>query len=98
MKNYKYFYIICLFLVFTSCSDYLDQVPDEKLTEENLFKSKDDVVKVLTQIYSTYNNPIDFRYYVGNAGDDVDFNWSGYNPYYKDLGSFGPANGIYENN
>lgn len=55
-----------------SCSDFLDQIPEEKLSEENLFKSKDDVVKVLTQVYSYYKNPIWFRDNPGLAADEAD--------------------------
>ena len=80
----KYIINIALFLgivwTFGSCSDYLDQVPEEKLSEANLFKSKDDVVKVLTQIYSYYYPTIDFRDNCGQAADDCDYNWSNYWP------------------
>ena len=59
-----------------ACSDFLDQVPEEKLSEANLFKSKDDVVKVLTQIYSYYKPTIEFNDNCGLAADEADYNWS----------------------
>ncbi len=97
MKN-KIIYIgvLGLLLLATACSDYLNQVPEEKLNEANLFTSKDDVVKVLTQIYAAYNSPIDFyTNYPGNAADEVDYNWSNYDPSTKDLGTFSASSPIY---
>lgn len=89
--------IVFLLTSLNACRDYLDQVPDEKLSEENLFKSKDDVVKVLTQIYSAYHDVIDFTAYPGQASDELDHNWSNYGPYYKDNGQFGPGTPIFNN-
>jgi hypothetical protein len=74
-----------------SCSDFLDQVPDEQLSDAILYDSKDDVVSVLTQVYSYWYNYLDFTVYIGNAADDVDYNWNNYGPHYKDVGNFGPG-------
>ncbi|MDD4115656.1 MAG: RagB/SusD family nutrient uptake outer membrane protein [Massilibacteroides sp.] len=81
--------------IFNSCSDFLDQIPEEKLSEENLFKSKDDVVKVLTQVYSYYKNPIWFRDNPGLAADEMDCNWSDYDTQKKDMGQYSPSSLIY---
>jgi hypothetical protein len=78
-----------------SCSDFLDQIPEEKLSEDNLFKSKDDAIKVLTQAYSYYYSPLSFTEYVGQASDEMDFNWNNYAPYYKDVGQYAASNPIY---
>jgi hypothetical protein len=86
-------------LVCASCSDYLDQIPDEKLSEEILFDSKDDVVRVLTQIYHNQSNPLEFRGDLedvpGSSGDDVDYNWNNYSPYKKDVGQYSATSPIY---
>lgn len=74
--------------VLASCSDFLDQVPEEKLSEANLFKSKDDVVKVLTQIYSYHYSTIEFTSNPGLATEEADYNWSNYAPHYKDVGQY----------
>ncbi len=87
---------ISLLVLFGSCSEYLDQVPDEKLSEGNLFYSKDDVVKVLTQAYSYHYNTIEFSDNCGVAADEVDFNWSSYGPYMKDLGQYSQSSLIYD--
>lgn len=74
-----------------SCSDFLDQVPDEQLSNESLYQSKDDVIKGLTQAYSYWDNHLDFTVYPGNTGDALDFNWNNYAPYYWEMGQFGPS-------
>jgi len=81
--------------VLISCNDFLDQIPEEKLSEDNLFKSKDDVIKVLTQAYSFYYSPVSFQEYVGQASNEMDFNWNNYAPYYKDVGQYAASNPIY---
>lgn len=96
MKRYKILLGACLLFSLSACEDYLDQVPDEKLTEENLFDSKDDAVKVLTQVYSYYENPIEFSSYIGQSADAVDFNWSNYGPHKKDQGEVGPGSPIFD--
>ncbi len=98
MKTLKYIYIILFLsglLGLGACSDYLDQMPEEQLKVADLFKSKDDVVKVLTGVYSKHPNPIEFRDFVGMAGDELEFNWNNYSPFYKDLGQYSAANPIY---
>jgi hypothetical protein len=92
MKKIKLFFI-ALTVLFSgvSCSDFLDQVPDEQLSNAILFQSKDDVVKVLTQAYSYWYSILDFPNYIGNAADDIDYNWNDYGPHYKDIGQFGPG-------
>jgi hypothetical protein len=87
--------LFVLLLSLGSCSDYLDQVPDEKLSEANLFKSKDDVIKSLTQIYSYHYSTIEFRDNCGAASDECDYNWSNYSPHYKDVGQYSQSSLIY---
>lgn len=101
MKSiYKILFSVTLVLFsLSSCSDFLDQVPEEKLSEAILFESKDDVVSVLTQIYSNTPNPLTVSdnntSIPGNSGDDWDLNWNNYNAYYKDLGQYSAANPIF---
>ena len=97
MKIIKISLLASLVFSFVSCNDYLDQVPSEKLNEAVLFNSKDDVVKVLTQIYAYYPNPIEFRDTPGLASDECDLNWSNYAPFTKDIGGYSPGNTIYNN-
>ncbi|HZK97838.1 MAG TPA: RagB/SusD family nutrient uptake outer membrane protein [Prolixibacteraceae bacterium] len=97
MKITKISFFILMVFCFTSCNKYLDQVPSEKLNEDVLFNSKDDVVKVLTQIYAYYPSPIQFRDTPGLAADECDLIWTNYSPYVKDIGGYSQGNPIYDN-
>ncbi|MDR1340366.1 MAG: RagB/SusD family nutrient uptake outer membrane protein [Prevotellaceae bacterium] len=92
MKRIKLFIIIIIILFGgASCNRFLDQVPDEQLSDAILFKSKDDVVSVLTQVYYYWYDYLEFDNYIGNAANDMDYNWNSYGPHYKDVGNFGPG-------
>jgi len=96
MKMHKYLLLTGLLLSFAACSDYLDQVPEEKLSEEALFKSKDDAVSVLTQAYESFETIHRWHYETpGFAADALDIIWNNYDPYRKDVGEFGPSTPIY---
>ncbi|MGM0621025.1 MAG: RagB/SusD family nutrient uptake outer membrane protein [Bacteroidota bacterium] len=87
--------LFTLLFAWGSCTDYLDQVPEEKLSEANLFESKDDVIKVLTQAYSYHYSTIEFNDNPGLAADEADYNWSNYAPHYKDNGQYSQSESIY---
>jgi len=92
------FSIVFLFTL-SSCSDFLDQVPEEKLSEEILFESKDDVVKVLTQIYNEIpdrNAVSGDRSTPGLGGDDVDIIWNNYDYFKKDQGQYSASSPIFD--
>ncbi|UVV57809.1 hypothetical protein NXY28_15255 [Bacteroides thetaiotaomicron] len=36
----------------TSCSDYFDQVPDDRLSLEEIFKTRDGALKYLSNVYT----------------------------------------------
>lgn len=92
MKNIFLVAGLLIFAIATySCSDFLDQVPDEQLSNDKLYQSKDDVVKGLTQAYSYWDNHLDFGQYPGNEGDDLEYNWNNYSPYFWETGQFGPS-------
>ncbi len=97
MKTLKYIYILFLagLLGLGACSDYLDQMPEEQLKVADLYKSKDDVVRVLTDIYDKHPQINNFQNFIGLGADDLFFNWNNYNPYYKDLGQLSASSPIY---
>jgi hypothetical protein len=100
LKN-KILTIVLSILSLSACSDFLDQVPDEKLSEDILFVSKDDVIRVLTQIYYNQGNPLGFgesevNNIPGTSGDDVDYIWNDYSPYKKDFGQYSPSSPLYK--
>lgn len=68
-------------LIFSGCSDFLDQVPDNVLTVDDIFKSKDYVDDYLAQIYANIPNELSQR--LGEqfsgpwtaASDEAKYNW-----------------------
>ena len=56
MKKYNYILLGMLSLFFvttlTSCSDYFDQVPDDRLSLEEIFKTRDGALKYLSNVYT----------------------------------------------
>lgn len=84
MKNklIMIFMVLCALFFWTSCSDFLDQVPDDVLTEEDIFKSKEYVDEYLAQIYANLPNELRQRFvgteYSGPwtaASDEAKYNW-----------------------
>lgn len=69
-------------MLFTSCAGFLDQIPDDVLTVDDIFQSKNYVDNYLTQIYSNLPNEMSQRF-VGNqfagpwtaASDEAKYNW-----------------------
>lgn len=51
--NYKYLLIPALVFSMSSCSDYLDKNPTDKLSPSSFWKTKGDVEYALTAVYST---------------------------------------------
>lgn len=54
MKKYNYIVsgVLSLFLTLTSCSDYFDQVPDNRLSMEEIFKTRDGALGYLSNVYT----------------------------------------------
>lgn len=50
--NNKLLILFCLFTMLTSCSEYLDVVPDNVMTLEDLFKQKEEAWDALAKVYS----------------------------------------------
>lgn len=53
MKRLSYLTIYLVFLFFTACSKVLDQTPEDKITEENFWKTPNDAESAATGIYAT---------------------------------------------
>jgi ankyrin repeat protein len=71
-----------LALGLSSCSKYLDQVPDDVITTETIFKSKSNTDKFLANIYNTLPNEHTQRYTGTDrsgvwlaASDEAKYNW-----------------------
>ncbi|SMG21403.1 RagB/SusD family nutrient uptake outer membrane protein [Sphingobacterium psychroaquaticum] len=81
----KAIWILCGLLVMSSlnsCKNYLDQVPDDVLTIDDIFKSKANTDKFLANIYSTVPNELRQRFVVTQnsgpwtaASDEAKYTW-----------------------
>lgn len=66
----------------SSCTKYLDQVPDDVITVDDIFKSKANTDKFLANIYYFLPNELSQRLHEERAGhwtgasDEADYNWS----------------------
>lgn len=84
MKLKNIIYILTLFGLITtgSCKKFLDQVPEDRLTIDEIFKRKNLVEKYLAQVYANMPNELQQRFvgsgYSGpwRAGsDEAKYNW-----------------------
>jgi len=93
---------IAMALILSSCQEFLDQVPQEILTEDKVFANKDNMAKVLTQAYSQVRVPVDFTGItgaigggIGLMGGEATYNWSNYSPYQFEANNYSQANQIF---
>jgi len=85
MKINKFNWILVAVLSltsFSSCKNYLDQVPDDVITEGDIFKSKANTDKFLANIYTRIPNEMVQRFTgMQNAGpwtaasDEAKYTW-----------------------
>jgi len=82
---------ICfLLLVFTACSEYLDQVPDDRQTMEEVFQKKQPSEEFLANVYSYIpdeSNIWDGSPWTGNT-DEVEVAWAKYAIYRINIGNW----------
>lgn len=101
----NYTWLVALLLLFTaSCNkDFLNQVPDDKLTIEQVFNRKDLSEEYLANIY--YNLSVTFPNSTGNPwtglSDETDITYNratdkNYATYLMNLGDWSPASGYYD--
>lgn len=76
------FNVIGILLTASSCKDYLDQVPDDVITVDDIFLSKTNTDKFLSNIYNTLPNELMQRYTGAEnsgvwtaASDEAQYNW-----------------------
>jgi hypothetical protein len=103
MKTLKLFGTILLIaFVVVSCSDYLNQVPDDRLTLEQTFTEENSVEDFLANIYSRLPEE-NQRFVDGNSGpwtgasDEAEFVWSYYFPNSMNIGAWDPTSGQISN-
>ncbi|SHF96270.1 Starch-binding associating with outer membrane [Fodinibius roseus] len=95
-KRIGIFLVVVLFCV--SCSDYLDQVPDDRLTLDETFTSENRVLDFLANVYSRLPSE-NQRWTGGNNGpwtgasDEAEFVWAYYYQNSVNLGAWDATTG-----
>lgn len=91
--------ILTIVLLFnTSCKKYLDQVPNDRITIEQVFQKKGPSEQYLANVYSYVDDVSDSwnNYpWLGNA-DEVDITWSKYTIYNLNIGNISAGNAIFD--
>lgn len=102
MKNrvIKYWTVLLtvLLLFSTSCKKYLDQIPNDRITIDQVFQKKSPSEQYLANVYSYVDDEADqanANPWVGNA-DEADVTWSKYTIYNLNIGNIGAGNTIFD--
>ena len=96
----KYIYSSLLFILLCSCADYLEKTPDEDMTLQEVFESRNYAEKFLTSAYTHMSRECyqaDNAGFAGGASDELEITWT--YPYCNKLneGSWNPSTTTFEN-
>lgn len=98
MKLRKIIYICLLLPLFSACSDFLNQVPDDKITMEEIFQKKYASEKYLANVYSYIPDESDQwinHPWTGNV-DEVEVAWAKYPIYIVNNGNWSAGDAPYQ--
>ncbi|GEP93225.1 hypothetical protein CTE07_48700 [Chitinophaga terrae (ex Kim and Jung 2007)] len=100
MKKFTLYIAILFFTagLLSSCSKYLDQVPNDRITIEEVFKKKGPSERYLANIYSYVNDESDQwnnNPWLGNC-DEADVTWSKYPIYSLNIGNMSAGNVLFD--
>jgi hypothetical protein len=101
MKNtiIKYCSVVfAILLLSTGCKKYLDQVPNDRITIEEVFKKKAASENYLANVYTYVDDEADQENtnpWLGNA-DEADITWSKYDVYKLNVGNIGAGSVIFD--
>jgi hypothetical protein len=90
--------LLCCGISNTGCKKFLDQVPNDRITIEEVFRKKASSEQFLANVYSVIpdeSNAIDGYPMVG-ASDEADLTWSGGPNYPVNIGNLNPSNVIFD--
>ncbi|MGO4292033.1 RagB/SusD family nutrient uptake outer membrane protein [Chitinophaga sp. RAB17] len=91
--------VFCCVLLVSGCSKYLDQVPNDRITIEEVFRKKGPSEQFLANVYSYVDDESDQwngNPWLGNS-DEGDITWSKYNTYALNIGNISAGNALYDN-
>lgn len=100
MNKIKFLIAIAACSLFSSCDDYLDRMPDDKVTEEQVFTSYDKVDGLVTRLYEnarSATNPIIYFSHFGTAPATDECTASAHEgaiPHQFQIGNWGPVQGM----
>ena len=97
-SNFIYIVIICSLVPGTGCKKFLDQVPEDRITIEEVFRKKRPSEEYLANIYSYVNDEANVWGdwpWVGNA-DEADFTWSKYPIYDLNIGNMAAGSVLFD--
>jgi hypothetical protein len=81
-----------------ACNKYFDQVPDDRITIEEVFQKKEASEKYLANVYNyirDQSNQWSDNPWVGNS-DELEIAWAKYTTYRLNIGSWTPTNGYFD--
>jgi hypothetical protein len=90
--------MLALLLVSTGCKKYLDQVPNDRITIDEVFQKKAASEQYLANVYSYVDDEADqegVNPWLGN-NDEADITWSKYDIYKLNVGNIGAGNVIFD--
>lgn len=100
MNKIKYLLGIAACSVFSSCSDYLDKMPDDKVFEKDVFTRFDKVDGLVTKLYEDARNaskPLVYFFHFSTApvtDECTASNHEGAIPHQFNIGNWGPVQGM----
>ena len=97
-SNFIYIVIICSLVPGTGCKKFLDQVPEDRIKIEEVFRKKRPTEEYLANIYSYVNDEANVWGdwpWVGNA-DEADITWSKYPIYDLNIGNMAAGSVLFD--
>ncbi len=82
----------------TGCKKYLDQVPDDRITIEQVFQKKGPSEQYLANIYNYVDDLSNVQNNTpwGGNSDEIDVTWTKYSVYDLNIGNIGPSNALFD--
>ncbi|WEK37674.1 MAG: RagB/SusD family nutrient uptake outer membrane protein [Candidatus Pseudobacter hemicellulosilyticus] len=99
MKKTFQLIILAGALLMTGCKKYLDQVPDDRITIEQVFKKKANSEEYLANVYSHVPDESDQWAITpwGTNSDEMEATWTKYDTYQLNIGNISAGNALFDN-
>src|SRR5689334_11659612 len=97
--NYTLLLLTVALVTGAGCKKYLEQVPNDRITIEQVFQKKGPSEQYLANVYNYVNdnsNQWDATPWGANS-DELDATWSKYNTYALNIGNISAGNALFDN-